>query len=79
MLDSSKATVGRLAALPTPAAPVPSSDKPAKDLVVSIGWGSQKRLDEVYGAHGPEVALSDANRLAHELTELGVRHLSQRR
>ena len=27
------------------------------------------------GAHGPEVALADADRLAHELTELGVRHL----
>ena len=62
MLDSSKATVGRLAALPTTAAPVPSSGKPASDLVVSNGWGSQKRLDEVYewcliydGEHGIEL------------------------
>lgn len=62
MLDSSKATVGRLAALPTTAAPVPSPDKPASDLGVSNGWGSQKRLDEVYewcliydGEHGIEL------------------------
>lgn len=62
MLDSSKATVGRLAALPTTATPVPSSDKPATDLVVNNGWGSQKRLDEVYewcliydGEHGIEL------------------------
>lgn len=48
MLDSSKATVGRLAALPSTAAPVPSTDGESADLVVSNGWGSQKRLDEVY-------------------------------
>lgn len=62
MLDSSKATVGRLAALPTTTAPAPSSGKLARDLVVSTGWGSQKRLDEVYewcliydGEHGIEL------------------------
>jgi|GEM_PF-7127145 Trp operon repressor len=48
MLDSSKATVGRLAALPSTAAPIPSTDGESTDLVVSNGWGSQKRLDEVY-------------------------------
>ena len=62
MLDSSKATVGRLAALPSTAAPVHSADGESTDLVVSNGWGSQKRLDEVYewcliydGEHGIEL------------------------
>lgn len=62
MLDSSKATVGRLAALPSTATPARSANGESADLVVSNGWGSQKRLDEVYewcliydGEHGIEL------------------------
>lgn len=48
MLKSSKSTVSRLAALPSKSASVPSADMQHADLVVTNGWGSQKRLEEVH-------------------------------